>query len=378
MKSIKEKLLHLHKLDEVLRVEELAGKKVAIFHDGVGVQDMLQLIAESENAQGNDEAFTIVNLTTCYNKYEEWCRKIPRIQSFYAIKCNNDPLIAKVLADAGCGFDCASDEEINQTLGKKLTTAENIIYANPVKQRSFIGYADKLGVRKMTFDNVEELDKIREMHNKPELVLRIRVDDPAAENNLGVKFGCDPPLENGKELLTAAQTMKLPVIGIAFHVGSRAHDPQSYCRGIMFARRLFDIGTQLGHQMRLLDIGGGYPGFDTEKISFDRMAQAINGALDEYFPAKDFGHVRMISEPGRFFASTAYSLMVNVIGATKVPASRITKNNEDKDKEGYMYYLNDGCHGSFNSIVYDHSHPHGQELLITKHSPEDSSKTYPQ
>jgi len=376
MKDIKEKLLHLNKLDEVLRVENLEGHKVAIFHDGVGVQDMIQLIMECENTQGNDDAFTIVNLTTLYNRCQEWREKIPRIQPFYAIKCNSDALIAKVLADLGCGFDCASDEELRVTVGKKLTTVENVIYANPVKQRSFIEFADQLGVNKMTFDNAEELDKIKELHKHPELVLRIRVDDPSADNNLGVKFGCDPPLEKGEELLKVAKEKQLPVIGISFHVGSRAHDPNSYRRGLQYCKKLFDIGKQLGHDMYFVDIGGGYPGFDTDKVSFDKMAECISSTVDECFPENEHKQLRMISEPGRFFATTAISLMVHVIGATRVPASRITKKKEDDDKEGYMYYLNDGCHGSFNSIVYDHARPIGQTMLLTKTS-HKCDQTYP-
>jgi diaminopimelate decarboxylase len=38
---------------------------------------------------------------------------------------------------------------------------------------------------------------------------------------------------------------------------------------IQHARRLFDIGLQEGHNMRLLDIGGGFPGND--KQLFDKV-----------------------------------------------------------------------------------------------------------
>lgn len=47
--------------------------------------------------------------------------------------------------------------------------------------------------------------------------------------------------------------------------------------------------------------------------------------------------------------------------------------------DGYMYYLNDGVYGSFNSVLWDHQHPQGTALLITKTRASQSGKekTYP-
>lgn len=44
----------------------------------------------------------------------EWRRLLPRAQPFYAVKCNNDPVLLRLLADQGAGFDCASKGEIDQ------------------------------------------------------------------------------------------------------------------------------------------------------------------------------------------------------------------------------------------------------------------------
>ena len=41
-----------------------------------------------------------------------------------------------------------------------------------------------------------------------------------------------------------------------------------------------------------------------------------------------------------------------------------------------MYYLNDGVHGSFNSIVFDDAHPIGKALLISQNPTKDKT-TYP-
>jgi diaminopimelate decarboxylase len=41
---------------------------------------------------------------------------------------------------------------------------DRIIYANPCKQSSYIRYAEQVGVTTMTFDNEQELMKIKQIH----------------------------------------------------------------------------------------------------------------------------------------------------------------------------------------------------------------------
>ncbi|KAL3174600.1 hypothetical protein MRX96_001055 [Rhipicephalus microplus] len=47
---------------------------------------------------------------------------------------------------------------------------------------------------------------------------------------------------------------------LAFHVGSTNQDPGAFTGALAAARRTFDAGRDLGFDLRLLDIGGGYPG----------------------------------------------------------------------------------------------------------------------
>lgn len=73
-------------------------------------------------------------------------------------------------------------------------------------------------------------------------------------------------------------------------------------------------GEALGHTMKLLDIGGGFTGrFDSHgHVIFGDIARTINSALSVHFPA-DSG-VRVIAEPGRYFAETSAALIVPVYG----------------------------------------------------------------
>ena len=40
--------------------------------------------------------------------YDQWMDMIPNVAPFYAVKCNSDEVLLKVLAEIGTGFDCAS------------------------------------------------------------------------------------------------------------------------------------------------------------------------------------------------------------------------------------------------------------------------------
>lgn len=52
----------------------------------------------------------------------------------------------------------------------------------------------------------------------------------------------------------------IQLIGISFHVGSGCQDIPIYGEAIATARKLFDFAESVGFNLRLLDIGGGFPG----------------------------------------------------------------------------------------------------------------------
>lgn len=70
---------------------------------------------------------------------------------------------------------------------------------------------------KTTFDNIDELDSIKEHNPNAELFLRIFAQDDTALVNFGEKFGA--PLETTDELLRRAKELGLGVVGVSFHVG---------------------------------------------------------------------------------------------------------------------------------------------------------------
>ena len=111
-----------------------------------------------------DEPFYIVDLGDICRKVKLWRLKLPRVEPFYAIKCNPLPQVLKTIAHFGLGFDCASKNEIDTVLTETGVDPSRIIYANPCKTKSFIWHARNRGVTRMTFDNMAELQKIAEVY----------------------------------------------------------------------------------------------------------------------------------------------------------------------------------------------------------------------
>lgn len=349
-------------------MELIGDAKIGVLSQHTDHLELARQIALKKTEAEADNSFMVVALDSILKRFQIWKRELPMIEPFYAVKCNTDPVLVRCLAALGTGFDCASREEIDIVMDIGVG-ADRIIYANPCKTRSFIAHALERNVKMMTFDNKEELVKISQLHTEAEMILRIAVSDPTATCPLNLKFGCDPVLEAPK-LLKKAQELGVNVVGISFHVGSGCNDATAYRLALQHTKNLFDFGLGLGFNMQIIDLGGGFPGAKHDN-PFEKIADIIRQALDEYFPERE--GLRLIAEPGRFFAQSPFTLVANIITATEVDAARITKNATDSDTSGYMYYLNDGVYGSFNCILFDHVHPSGVPLF----EEEEPSEEFP-
>lgn len=85
-----------------------------------------------------EDPFYIVDIGVVVSQIYQWRKYFPRVEPFYAVKCNPDPVIIRALAVLGANFDCASrcEIEIVQKMCKDLDRTPEIIYANPCKGRA--------------------------------------------------------------------------------------------------------------------------------------------------------------------------------------------------------------------------------------------------
>lgn len=286
------------------------------------------------------------------------------VEPFYAMKCNPDPVIVKLLASLGCGFDCATMGEINlvlNDLGSDLSfkpkglQVENLIYANPSKFVNHLEFAANNGVRMVTFDGEDELYKLAKVNDelpkgkKLQLLLRITTNDEKSVCSFSNKFGC--PASQGHELLEIAKSLNLDVIGVSFHVGSGCGDTAAYTTALKHASSLFKSADDLGMKpMTMIDIGGGFPGdnvgtYRSELPTFLEIAAAVRGSVSDFKKQFDGRQIRFIAEPGRYFVSRSTTIATKIYGR---------KGGKGKTQ---ALYIDDGVYGSFNNVVYDHYHP---------------------
>jgi ornithine decarboxylase len=276
------------------------------------------------------DAFYVLNLSVLSQVYKEWTEALPHVKPYYAVKCNPTPQILEELAKQGSSFDCASPAEIQQVLDLGVEP-ERILYANPCKRVEDIQFAKKCGVTRTTFDSVCELKKLAKVHEdetvlRPELLLRIRADDPSARCNLGVKYGAEE--HEWDVLLFTARTLGLDVIGISFHVGSFASNPGVFEAGVAKATRALELAREFGYDPHIIDIGGGF----SSVSGLPKTIKAPKG-------------VELIAEPGRFFVERVMDLYTPVIGT-----------------KGSGLTISESLYGAFNCILFDHAQPRVKEV----------------
>jgi ornithine decarboxylase len=284
----------------------------------------------------------LLDLAAVERRADLWRRLLPRVEPFYAVKCNPDPALLRALfakwQEFGIGgFDCASPSEMDLAVGAGADAASQIVYANPCKQGSAVEYARAAGVRWVVFDNAAELGKLKDIYPGAELLLRVQTDDSLAQCPLSNKFGA--AVEDSGALLEQARDLGLQVVGVSFHVGSGCSQVGAFRSALQRARAVFDEAKRVGFEPKILDIGGGFPGWDEAgEATFGDHARDISEVLEDKFGAE----VRVIAEPGRFFAASVQALLATVVSVASSP-------------QGFRYYLNDGVYGSFNSLIYDHA-----------------------
>ena len=298
----------------------------------------------------DEEPFYIVDLDKVAEQYTKWVEYLPNIQPFFAVKSNPDNIIINMLARLGCNFDCASKNELRNALSI-TNNPDRIIFANPCKISSHLIYACENNINKMTFDSIEELEKIYNIFPEAQIILRICVDDTNSKCKFNSKFGC--PLCNIPVIFDKIKSLRMNLSGFSFHVGSGCSDAKSFYNAIKDCHYTYKISQEYGFNINVIDIGGGFPGVD-KNIMFADICKNINNAVDDFFSyEKNNNIIKFIAEPGRYFTEATHTLVVNVIA-------------KKKENDVIKYYLNDGIYGSFNCINYDHQTPVLIPLLKNK------------
>jgi len=276
--------------------------------------------------------------------YRLFRKHFPRIQIYYAVKVNSDPAIVETFYKLGGSFDVASMQEfhtVHQFI-KHLPAKERqdfiwdkIIYANPIKPVETLHELDRYKPL-VTYDNHEEVKKIAKHAPHAGLALRLRVPNTGSMVELSSKFGALPG--EAVELIEHAHDHGLVVEGLSFHVGSQCTNPQNFIQAIHLCASVFAEAKSRGFNLKLLDIGGGFPAaYDESVPKFSGLASKINHELDRLFPEG----IEILAEPGRFLVASAGNAVSKIIG-------KAFRN------EKLCYYVDDGVYHTYSGVIFDH------------------------
>jgi ornithine decarboxylase len=310
---------------------------------------MVPLRTLKKLAEEHGTPLFVVDHEELRRNYAMFKKCLPRVQAYYAVKANPDPAIVKTLFDAGASFDVASMPEFHivheyiKDMPDKQRQAwiwDKIIYANPIKANETL---QELNPYKplVTYDNYEEIRKIKKFAPQAGLALRLKVPNTGAMVELSSKFGAAPG--EAVDLILAADKVGLTVEGISFHVGSQTTNFKNYVAAINLAANIFKEARDRGYtKMNLLDIGGGFPApYDATVKPFRELADIINREINRLFPK----NIQILAEPGRFLCATTGTAVSKIIGK----AIRDQK---------LCYYINDGVYHTFSGVIFDHCHYH--------------------
>ncbi len=269
-------------------------------------------------------------------QYRSLRAALPGVALYYAIKSLPHPSIVAVLRDEGACFDLATNGEVH--LVRRLGVgADRCIHTHPIKRECDIRTALDYGVTRFVIDNEDELRKFVKYRSRASLLIRLAFRSDAV-CDLSRKFGCEPEIL--PRLLELAAGLRIKVVGLSFHAGSQAANPQMHVRAIEVCGELMREARERGHELSLLDIGGGFP-VDylqgSPPMPIGEFCEPIRTSLS----ALESG-TQVIAEPGRYLSAPCALAVASVMGRAQ------------RDGQ-WWYYLDDGLYGSYSGQMFDHA-----------------------
>jgi diaminopimelate decarboxylase len=234
----------------------------------------------------------------------------------YSAKANASLAILKLMNHMGSGLDIVSGGELYRGL-KAGFSPDRIVYSGVGKRIDEIDYALNSRVLMFNVESFEELkliDKRAEVLNrKASIAIRVNPDvDPKTHPYISTglkknKFGIDTlgALEGYK----FARTLKnVRIIGIDCHIGSQITEVQPFADALKSLTRLVEALTELGIEIKFLDMGGGLGITYEDEVppQLGEYARAIVEALDGTA-------LKLILEPGRVIVGNAGILVTRAL-----------------------------------------------------------------
>ena len=269
-----------------------------------------------------DRPTLVVDVDRVELQYNALKAGLGRADIHYAVKANPATDVIHRLVQIGSHFDAASRAEIEICMGQGARP-ETISFGNTIKRVTDIAWAYEAGITLFAADSEEELDKIAEHAPNSDVYIRLIVEVSQADWPLTRKFGCDG--DTALRLLDYAKSLGLNPVGFSFHVGSQTRQASMWAPSLDALAKIWHAAKDAGHDLSLLNIGGGFPAFYDEPI----QAPTDYAAAVMQMVTEKFGHVeRIMAEPGRGMVAEAGVIVSEVM---------LVSRKSDRDMHRWVY-----------------------------------------
>jgi len=260
----------------------------------------------------------VLDIDKVESNYNELKAGMPSANIHYAVKANPHPAILSRLVKLGCRFDAASTQEIQMCLDVGAKPAD-ISYGNTIKRASDIAWAWSKGILLFSADSEEELAKLADNAPGCQVFIRLLVSSAEAEWPLSRKFGCSTSY--AIPLLDMARDLGLDPVGLSFHVGSQTKHPYMWYDCLDTVAAIWNVAREEGHDLWLLNIGGGFPAYYGVDIT---GAAAYGAELMAAIDARFDGVTYVMAEPGRGMTGSAGAIAAEcVLVSRKTPGDPV-------------------------------------------------------
>ncbi|WP_407494766.1 type III PLP-dependent enzyme [Pseudooceanicola sp. MF1-13] len=269
-----------------------------------------------------DRPTLVIDVDRVEEQYHALKSGLGRARIHFAVKANPQREIIERLVDLGSGFDAASRAEIELCLSLGARP-ENISFGNTVKKVRDIEFAFNAGVTLFAADAEEELEKIAEFAPGSDVYIRLIVDASEADWPLSRKFGC--ARDKAVMLMDMARDLGLRPVGFSFHVGSQTKRAEMWTTTLDQVAAVWKAAVDAGHELTLLNIGGGFPAYYGEEIQRPTAyAARVMELIEERFDNVE--HV--MAEPGRGLVAEAGAIAAEVL---------LVSQKSDNDLHRWVY-----------------------------------------
>jgi diaminopimelate decarboxylase len=247
----------------------------------------------------------------------------------YAIVCNKNPYLVRLLLDLGAGIHANTPGDAFAALAAGVPP-ERILYSGTNLDQADMEYLLQQGLP-LILDSLDQL-RLRARYGPGAVGLRLWLPEGAP------RIGVDP--RELPEALSIARAAGLTLEGLHMYTATNNRKVERFLAGL---ENMVEASRALP-DLRYLDLGGGY-GVDYRRHSGDldleALGQAVSSRMSEL--SQERGRpIELRLEPGRILVARSGSLLVRVVSL--------------KEREGRRYVGVDSTVG--NLVVESVYHPY--------------------